>query len=560
MIASRHQSCLAHIAVLLCLAPFSAQTQGLDEAARAAMTNISGDSLYRHLLFLGNDSLAGRGTGTRGGELAAAYLAQQLQRFGLLPVGEDHSYKQQIPLHASKPLAGSKFQLVSKASVTDLVLGRDYLLYNTGAQTFIPKPAPLVFVGYGITAPEYDYNDYQTMNVAGKIVVFLSGEPAANDLSYFEGERQTIYAIPEVKQKLALSRGAVGSIMIPSPRDLSGAGRNWQYWLEKFAFEDISLLYSAAGNLSVVMNPAAALALFEGGPHSLAEVFAMERMNSVRSFALPVSASFRGSFQQRDFLAANVIGMLEGGDPELKHTYAIISAHYDHLGIGPAVQGDSIYNGVFDNAVGVAATLEMARAFARLPVKPKRSLLFLFLTGEEKGLLGSTYYVDHPVVPLYRTIANLNIDGLAMFDTFDDVVGVGAELSTLGELLQEVIKEERLSVSPLPAPFAEAASFGRSDQVAFARGGIPAILIMEGTKYRNTPPSAGLQRMIEWGQRIYHTPFDDLSQPMNLQAAQQHAQILFAFCYRLANLASPPVWKKGTPYLNVRLQSLAEQR
>ncbi|KAA0223884.1 M28 family peptidase [candidate division KSB1 bacterium] len=558
--ASRHQSCLAHIAVLLCLAPFNAQTQGLDEAARAAMTNISGDSLYRHLLFLGNDSLEGRGTGTRGGELAANYLAQQLQRLGLLPVGEDHSYKQQIPLHASKPLAGSKFQLISKAGVTNLVLGRDYLLYNTGAQTFIPKPAPLVFVGYGITAPEYDYNDYQTMNVAGKIVVFLSGEPAANDLSYFEGERQTIYAIPEVKQKLALSRGAVGSIMIPSLRDLSGAGRNWQYWLEQFAFEDISLLYSAAGNLSVVMNPAAAQALFEGGPHSLAEVFAMERMNSVRSFALPVSASFRGSFQQRDFLAANVIGMLEGGDPELKHTYIIISAHYDHLGIGPAVQGDSIYNGVFDNAVGVAATLEMARAFAGLPVKPKRSLLFLFLTGEEKGLLGSTYYVDHPVVPLYRTIANLNIDGLAMFDTFDDVVGVGAELSTLGELLQEVIKGQRLSVSPLPAPFAEAASFGRSDQIAFARGGIPAILIMEGTKYRNTPSNAGLQRMIEWGQRIYHTPFDDLSQPMNLQAAQQHAQILFAFCYRLANLASPPEWKKGTPYLNVRLQSLAEQR
>lgn len=286
----------------------------------------------------------------------------------------------------------------------------------------------------------------------------------------------------------------------------------------------------------------------------------MERMNSVRSFALPASASFRGSFQQRDFLAANVIAMLEGGDPELKHTYVIVSAHYDHLGIGPAVQGDSIYNGVFDNAVGIAATLEMARVFAGLPVRPKRSLLFLFLTGEEKGLLGSTYYVDHPVVPLYRTIANLNIDGLAMFDTFDDIVGVGAELSTLGELLQEVAKEQQLSVSPLPAPFAEAASFGRSDQVAFARGGIPAILIMEGTKYRNTPSNAGLQRMIDWGQRIYHTPFDDLNQPMNLQAAQQHAQILFAFCYHLANLETAPEWKKGSPYLNVRLQSLAEQR
>lgn len=558
--AVRRGTDLAVAAVLCCLAPVFAQTQLLDEAARTAMTNISGDSLHRHLLFLGSDSLEGRGTGTRGGEMAAAYLANELRKLNTIPAGDDDSYHQQIPLHGSKPQAGSKFQLVTKAGSIDLALGRDYLLYNTGAQTFIPKPAPLVFVGYGITAPEYDYNDYQTMNVAGKIVVFLSGEPEANDLSYFEGERQTIYAIPEVKQKIALSRGAVGSIMIPSPRHPAGAGRNWQYWLEQFAFEDIGLLYSAAGNLSVVINPAAAQALFEGGPHSLAEVFAMERMNSVRSFALPVSASFRGSFQQRDFLAANVIGMLEGSDPELKHTYVIISAHYDHLGIGPAVEGDSIYNGVFDNATGVAATLEIARAFAGLPVKPKRSLLFLVLTGEEKGLQGSTYYVDHPVVPLHRTIANLNIDGLAMFDTFDDIVGVGAELSTLGELLHEVAGELQLSVSPVPAPFAESASFGRSDQIAFARGGIPAILIMEGTTYRNTPSSAGLQRMIDWGRRIYHTPFDDLNQPMNLRAAEQHAQFLFAFCYRLAHLEAAPEWKKGTPYLNIRLQSLAEQR
>lgn len=557
---SRHKACLTGTLGLICVTSIFAQTRPFDQAMHAAMTSITGDSLHRHLLFLGNDSLEGRGTGTRGGELAAAYLSRHLQQLSLLPIGEDHSYKQQIPLHASRPLPGSRFQLVSKAGVTDLVLGRDYLLYNTGAQTFIPKPAPLVFVGYGITAPEYDYNDYQTLNVAGKIVIFLSGEPEANDLSYFEGERQTIYAIPEVKQKIALGRGAVGSIMIPSPRHPGSAGHNWQYWLEQFAFEDVSLPYSAAGNLSVVMNPAAAQALFEGGPHSLTEIFAMERLNSVRSFALPASASFRGSFQQRDFLAANVIGLSEGSDPELKHTYVIVSAHYDHLGIGPAVAGDSIYNGVFDNAVGVAATLEIARAFASLPEKPRRSVLFLFLTGEEKGLLGSTYYADHPVVPLYRTIANLNIDGLAMFDTFDDIVGVGAELSTLGELLHEVAGELQLRVSPVPAPFAEASSFGRSDQVAFAHGGIPAILIMEGTKYRNTPSSAGLQRIIAWGQRIYHTPFDDLQQPMNLQAAQQHAQILFAFCYRLANLMAAPEWKKGTPYLNVRLQSLAEQR
>lgn len=539
------------------LRPAAAQSSAANDAA-AVRASISAERIYRHLAVLGSDSLAGRGTGTLGGDMAAAYLAQQFQSIGLLPVGDDSSYFQQIPMHASKPLPGSKFRLITKSGPVDLVLGADYLLYNAGAQTFIPKPVPLVFVGYGIIAPEYDYNDYQTLNVVGKIVVFLSGEPHAHDLSYFEGEAETVHALPEVKQKVAFSRGAVGSIMIPSLRHPFGC--DWQYWLDQFAFEDISLFYSATGNLSVVMNPVAAGRLFEGAAYTLSEVMAMERANAMRSFGLQVSASFRGSFQQRDFLAANVIGLLPGSDPKLRDTYVLISAHYDHLGVGPAVAGDSIYNGVFDNAAGVASVLEIARAFTGLAEMPRRSLLFLLVTGEEKGLLGSTYYIDHPVKPLYRTIANLNVDGLAMFDTFTDIVGVGAELSTLGELLAQLAGELNLEVSSIPAPFADIAAFNRSDQAAFARGGIPALLIMEGLHYHNTPAAAGLQRMLEWGRHFYHSPFDDLHQPMNLAAAAQHTQILFAFCHRLANLQDEPKWKKGTPYLNARLQSLAEKR
>ncbi|MDZ7269714.1 MAG: M20/M25/M40 family metallo-hydrolase [candidate division KSB1 bacterium] len=539
------------------LLPAAAQPATLQEAVAVSAT-ITGERLYHHLAVLGSDSLEGRGTGTRGGEKAAAYLAQQFRSFGLLPAGDDNTYFQQIPMHASKPLPDSKLQLMTKNGPVDLVLGADYLLYNTGAQTFIPKPVPLVFVGYGIIAPEYDYNDYQALNVVGKIVVFLSGEPYANDFTYFEGEQETVHALPEVKQKVALSRGAVGSIMIPSPRH--PAGRDWQYWLDQFAFEDVRLFYSAAGNLSVVMNPAVAGRLFDGAAFSLAEVLARERVNAVHSFTLPVTASFRGSFQQRDFLAANVIALLPGSDPELRDTYVLVSAHYDHLGMGPAVAGDSIYNGVFDNAAGVAAVLEIARAFAGLKEKPRRSLLFVLVTGEEKGLLGSTYYVDHPVKPLYRTIANLNVDGLAMFDTFADIVGVGAELSTLGELLHQLAGALHLKVSPIPSPFADIAAFGCSDQVAFARGGIPALLIMEGMQYHNTPPAAGLQRMIDWGRHIYHSPCDDLRQAINRAAMEQHTRILFAFCHLLANLQTAPEWKKGTPYRNARLQSLAEKR
>jgi hypothetical protein len=532
------------------------QAQYLNETARQAMSRLFGQSLYRHMAFLGSDSLEGRGTGTRGGEIAAAYIAGALAKLGIHPAGDDNSYYQQIPMHGSRPLPNSNFQLLTKRGVIQLELGRDYLLYNTGAQTFIPKPASLVFVGYGIIAPEYDYNDYQALNVEGKIVVFLAGEPATTDLSYFAGDQPTIYSFPETKQKTALARGAVGSILIPTPE----TGYDWQYWQNEFGFEDISLFYSVAGNLSVVMNPQAAKLLFAEAPYSLQQLFDMKTTDGLRSFQLPVSASFRGNFQQRDFLAANVIGLLKGSEAGLKDSHLIISAHYDHLGLGPAVAGDSVYNGVFDNAAGVAAVLEIAQGFVSMPEKSKRSVLFLFTTGEEKGLLGSSYYVDNPAAPLYKTIANVNVDGLAMFDTFDDIVGVGAELSTLGDLLEQVAGELRLRVSPIPAPFSSTVSFARSDQISFAKAGIPALLIMEGSNYRHTERQKGLQRMIEWGRKIYHTPFDDLQQPMNLEAAQQHVQILFAFCWALANLELAPQWEKGGPYVNTRLQTIAEKR
>ncbi|MGH7598404.1 MAG: M20/M25/M40 family metallo-hydrolase [bacterium] len=538
--------------------PVPAPSQYLSATVRKALAHISAGSLYQHLAFLGSDSLEGRGTGTRGGEIAAAYLASELRKCGIKPAGDGDSYFQQIPLHGSKPLASSSFQFFTPSGQFQLVLTRDYLLYSTGAQTFIPNPAPLMFVGYGITAPEFAYNDYQALNVEGKIVVFLSGEPASADPSYFDGAQPTLHSLPEIKQKIALARGAAGSIMIPAPQ--SGPDGDWRYWQQEFAFEDVGLLYFVAGNLSVVMNPQAAQRLFKDAPYSLQQIFAMAATNSLRSFQLPILATFRGSFQQRDFLAANVIGRLEGSDPELKNSCVVISAHYDHLGIGPPIKADSIYNGVFDNAAGVAAVLEMAKAFAAMPEKPKRSLIFLFTTGEEKGLLGSTYYVENPVVPLYKTMANVNVDGLAMFDTFNDIVGVGAELSTLGGLLQQVARELDLSVSAIPAPFASSPAFARSDQISFAKAGIPALLIMEGLNYRNTPREKGLRRMIEWGRRIYHTPFDDLAQSINMAAAQQHGQILFAFCCMLANVDAAPQWKKETPYINARLQSVAEKR
>ncbi len=514
--------------------------------------------LFQHLKILGSDSLQGRGTGTKGGKLAADYIARILDEWQLTPAGASGTFYQNIPMHGSQPSTGSMLRIFQDDSLQHLQLKKDYLLYKTGAQTFIPQPVPIVFVGYGILAPEFDYNDYQTVDVEGKVVVFLSGEPVSKDPDYFNGVQPTIYSLAESKQRIALSRGALGSIMVPNPR--LEYGRTWEDWQQEFAFEDVHLAYQVTGNLSLVLNLENCEWLFAESAVSVSDIFEWDRQNTMRSFPLQASLSFWGEFEERDFIAQNVVALLEGNHHDFKDRYLVVTAHYDHLGIGPPVHGDSIYNGVFDNAAGVAAVLEIAKAFAEQPQSFNRSVLFLFVTGEEKGLLGSRYYIDNPVVPLHKTIANVNVDGLAMFDTFNDIVGIGAEYSTLNQFLYQFAEKNKLQVSAVPIEFMGTESFYRSDQIAYAQAGIPSVLIMEGLNYRHRTRKEGLQQMIEWYEKYYHTPFDDLNQPMNLNAAAQHTNILFAFCKFLTNHQATPEWNPGVPYLNPRLQSIAEEK
>lgn len=527
-------------------------TQNLSYQKYENLFNMS--SFSRHLNFLGSDLFEGRGTGTTGGNLAARYLALELSKIGLKPVGNDNTYYQNIPMHGSKALSASRLVLFDNNAQHELRLNDDYLLYQSGSQTFIPVPTQLVFVGYGIIAPEFDYNDYQEVDVEGKIVVFIEGEPFSNDKNFFNGELQTIYSYPESKQKIAISRGARGSILIPLP------DANWKKLQNDFAFENISLAYSVSSNFSAIFNYHVASMIFNNSPYSLNEVIEMHLSNRIKSFDLNTKLSFRGVFQERDFIAQNVIGLMEGSDPKLRDCYIIVSAHYDHLGIGPKVNGDSIYNGVFDNAAGVSALLEIARAFSQSGVSTKRSIMFLLLTGEESGLLGSKYYTNNPVVPLYKTIANINIDGIASFDNFNSIIGIGREYSTLNKYLENTASKFGLSIDEIPPQFKFNESFSQSDQVAFANAGIPAMLISEGLKYVNLSEEEGLKKYITYSTEYYHTPFDDLQLPINLDAAKQHMIILFSIIEDLANNPVEPEWNKGSPYLNARLRSIAEKK
>lgn len=522
-----------------------------------SINNISAERIQKHLSYLGSDVFEGRGTGTTGGELAAKYLAQEFSKLDLIPLGSNGTYYQYIPMHGSTPQKNSKLTLYdSENDEHSLKLSEDYILLNVGDQTFTPTPLQLIFAGYGIIAPEFDYNDYQSIDVEGKIVLVLEGEPLSDDINYFDGKSPTIYSLVESKKRFALSRGASGIIVIPNLVD--EPNYDWQRVKRTYSFENVQLAYSITANLSVLLNPDSANKLFMDSPFSLEDVYEMHTGHRIISFPLQTKISFKGEFLRRDFISSNIVGMIEGS--ESKDSYVVVSAHYDHLGIGPSVEGDSVYNGVFDNAIGVAALLEIANAFKSTKVQPKRSIIFLLLTGEEKGLLGSKYYVDHSPVPLYKTVANINIDGIASFDKFKTIVGVGSEYSTLENFLERTAKKTDLSVSEIPPIFKGSESFNNSDQITFANAGIPSILIFEGLDYENISEEEGLERFIEYNNNYYHTPQDDLELPINYDAVIQHTNFIAQFILDIANSEETPEWNENAPFINARLRSIAEKR
>jgi hypothetical protein len=531
-----------------------AQETKVDELRRAFDQNL----FQRHLNFLGSDLFEGRAPGLLGGNLAAKYLALEFDKLKLRPLGANGSYYQNIPMKSSKPLRSTQLKLLYQEEKISFRLNEDYLLYQSNEPTFIPIPVELVFVGYGIVAPEFDYNDYQDIDVSGKIVVFIEGEPLSLDSSYFDGENPTVYSTPEAKQRIALSRGAMGTILIPNIN--LNKNYNWQNQINQFSFPNLSLAFNTSSSLNILMNPEVSDILFFESGYTLEDIYRMHSEYKLRCFPLRIKLSFKGSVDQHEFMTPNIVGMLAGRDPNYSDKYIIVSAHYDHLGIGPAVKGDSIYNGVFDNAAGVSALLEIARVFVANQIQHKRSIIFLLTTAEESGLLGSYYYTVNPVVPLYKTVANINIDGIASFDRFKSVIAVGKEYSTLADIVNEITSERTLDLSDIPKEFFGFGAFTKSDQHSFAKSGVPSLMILEGTDYVNLSRSEGLKRNIEYAKNIYHSPFDDLNQKINYEAVSQHLEIILSLIEKIANTEKEPEWYSGSPYINARLISRAEKR
>ena len=541
---------LAILCLLSLLDPLGspARADPADAGLEAAAEHIRPDSIRGHMGFLADDLLEGRRPGTRGQQLAAKYVAAWFGAIGLKPAGNEGTYLQNVPLrHSMLVKEKSTITLRYDGTAEDLVYGRDFLMQGDFANKEMNVSGGLVFVGFGITAPELKHNDYADIDARGKIVVLLSGAPAS-----FPHNQRAFYSSDQQKMLNAVAHGAVGVLSVFTPQD---SGRYpWEWLMPQFEMggmcwvaQDGALHNDFFGYVSQLRGDAflsrpAAERVFRHTTHSLVEVFAAAKTGKVQGFDLRVDASIRTVSKIQPVDSPNVAAVLRGSDPSLRDEYVVITAHSDHLGVGKPVNGDAIYNGAVDDASGVAAVIEIARTFARLAEPPRRSLLFLVVTGEEMRLLGSDYFAHHPTVPWDGIVANINIDALLVFHPLLDTVAIGAEHSSLGGAVGHAMSAMGLKVGPDPAP--EEVMFIRNDAYSFVRQGVPAVLLLPGMN-SGDPKRDGLAMLKDWLKSRYHTPKDDMGQPLDFEAGAKFTQACFRFAYEVATEKQRPTWTVG---------------
>lgn len=534
--------------ILLAAAPATAPPAAPAASAvapelRRAIDAVRADGLRAHVRYLADDLLEGRDTGTPGGLLAARYLAAQLEQDGLKPAGDGGTYFQQVPfIRSHMDLEQSRVVFTRGAETRVLALGDDFLLNGAG-QASAHVEAPLAFAGYGITAPEYRYDDYRGLDVKGKVVVLLTGEPESKDAAFFDGEKDTKYAAGGSKIALARSHGAVGVITVLHGK--RGAAYPWDRVKAVSGSTSVSLPGDAPTFPAVLVREAGAERIFEGSGHLFPEVRKQIEEGTVKPFPLPGQARIDLAVDVEGLPGPNVAGLLEGSDPELKKQVVVFSAHYDHL--GKRGDGDgTIYNGAWDNASGTAAVLETAHGFAQLQPRPRRSMLFLFVTGEEKGLLGSRYYTQHPLVPIEATAANINLDMPEIFGIPRQFVPLGAEHSTLLESCEVVAKQTGLKIGPDPTP--ELGTFTRSDQFSFAQVGVPCLFLRWSNEYEDLTPEAAKAKWKEKLDTIYHKPADKFDPSWSWEGMRREVQVAVLLGVDIGNRPEMPQWKAKDPF------------
>jgi hypothetical protein len=522
----------------------NAQTVFSDFPPQEFLQQIRPEALRAHMEFLADDLLEGRGTGTRGFQLAANYVRAQFEEMGLKPAEVSGSYFQNIHFRKSELLRDQCSLTIRRhGSEQQLVMDKDFVMVGDPLRTDTNAEAPAVFAGYGVTAPKFNYDDYAGVDVRGKIAVALYGAPPS-----FPSAPGAYYSDSIVKLENAAAHGAIGVLIVWGGRveektPFSELVRFYHEptmrWLDaKGVPNDVEPKIRARATIS----SNAATAMLEGSGKSWREVVATALESKPQAFPLAVTASIHVVSRHSAVDSPNIAAILPGSDPQLKNEYVVFTAHADHLGISVPVNGDNIYNGAGDNASGTAALIEIARAFTHLPQPPRRSLLFIAVTGEEEGLLGSDYYAHNPTVSMAQIIANVNMDEVSFLYDFKDIVPLGGEHSSLGAVSEDVARHMGLEVSPDPAP--EEVYFVRSDQYSFVAQGVPSIYIGEGYKTMD-PKLDGKKMQFDWENMRYHLPGDDMAQPLDFNALVKGTRVDLATGYEIAQQTDRPRWNKG---------------
>ncbi|MDQ8162031.1 MAG: M28 family peptidase [Gemmatimonadota bacterium] len=559
------RSCLA---ALLALAPALLRAQPTRDVRPAsdlarAQAGITAPAILRDITTLASDAFEGRAPGTRGEDSSVTFLQREFRRIGLRPGNPDGSYIQTVPL------VGTTSTVTARASVqgTTIPLRQldDIGMWSLRPDTLVTvTPSALVFVGYGVEAPEYQWDDFKGVDVRGKIVVMLVGDPpvrsasdsATLDPAVFRGPAMTYYGRWTYKYEQAAAKGAAGVILV---HQTGPAGYPWTTVQsnahEKFEIADGPAHAAVEGWMQLDV----ATRLFAAGGHDFAALERLARTRDFRPVALGGTAEFTVRNAVRRVQSRNVIARLDGSDAALRTEYVVLSAHWDGYGIGRAINGDSIYNGALDDASGVAWLLAQARAFASLAVKPKRTMLFLAVTAEEQGLLGSRWYGQHPLYPLERTLADINMDAMNTFGRTSSIVSLGVGQTSLETLLaQEAAKDGRIVK---PDPESEKGYFYRADHFEFARQGVPALsFLFPGTDYINQPAGYEARVRGEYIARDYHKPSDEVKATWDLAGLVDDTRLLFRVALAVADGAVWPTWSAGSEFRARRERALQQAK
>ena len=524
----------------------------LPSVAIAALQKVEPEHIRANVRFLSLDLLEGRGTGQRGGDIAAEYMATQFWLDGLKPAGDNGTFFQKVPLIGITPAPETTFELAPKhGEAMQLKPLDDYVAYDQTDRASDDIDADIVYVGYGIDAPEYQWDDYKGVDVRGKVLLMLVNEPSSDDPNFFKGRALTYYGRWTYKYEEAARKGAIGAILIHKSEMASypwEVVRNSNSGEKEFLKNDAPPL-KAAGWIQL----AVAQKLAQRCGMDLDKMMADAQSRSFHPVQLPAKLKAHMVSKVRQITSNNVVAMLAGSDPKLRNQAVMYSAHYDHLGIRPDMPGDNIYNGARDNATGCGILLELARVFSEAQARPKRSIIFASVTAEEQGLLGSEYLGKHPPIPASDITLDLNFDDVPPLGEPQEVEVSGAERTTFYPTVEAMAKEFRLAIRPDSHP--EAGHYYRSDHFSMARVGVPAFSINEGMKYKGHTTEWGMEQAEEFTNKHYHQPSDEYSPSMDFRGDAAIARFGFALGWAAASQPKLIGWQKGDEFEKAREQS-----